>query len=171
MSEWFMELVLKTSDSARGRGFESLSLRHFSRGAGSAKSIAFGLEKYPRGRRGSPAKGVVRDERSEGSNPSFSAKQKSTQRGGLLLWCEAGGREAAPCRARNEAPARRRVCRRPTANGGSWAGDVKIPPSPPKTRDRMVSGFLLLYGFTLPRPFGQRDSRRSDRCRGKLPRW
>ena len=29
MSEWFMELVLKTSDSARGRGFESLSLRHF----------------------------------------------------------------------------------------------------------------------------------------------
>jgi hypothetical protein len=32
-------------------------------------------EKYPSGRRGSPAKGVVRDERSEGSNPSFSAKQ------------------------------------------------------------------------------------------------
>ena len=33
------------------------------------------MEKYPRGRRGSPAKGVVRDERSEGSNPSFSAKK------------------------------------------------------------------------------------------------
>ena len=30
-------------------------------------------EKYPRGRRGSPAKGVVRENRSEGSNPSFSA--------------------------------------------------------------------------------------------------
>jgi hypothetical protein len=29
MSEWFKELVLKTSDVARHRGFESLSLRHF----------------------------------------------------------------------------------------------------------------------------------------------
>ncbi len=28
MSEWFKELVLKTSDSARNRGFESHSLRH-----------------------------------------------------------------------------------------------------------------------------------------------
>ncbi len=27
VSEWFMELVLKTSDSARGRGFESYPLR------------------------------------------------------------------------------------------------------------------------------------------------
>ena len=35
------------------------------------------MEKYPRGRRGSPAKGVVRDKRSEGSNPSFSAKSNS----------------------------------------------------------------------------------------------
>ena len=33
----------------------------------------FDLEKYPRGRRGSPAKGVVRVERSSGSNPDFSA--------------------------------------------------------------------------------------------------
>ena len=33
------------------------------------------MEKYPRGRRGSPAKGVVCDERSEGSNPSFSANR------------------------------------------------------------------------------------------------
>lgn len=29
VSEWFKELVLKTSDSARGRGFESHPLRHF----------------------------------------------------------------------------------------------------------------------------------------------
>lgn len=29
VSEWFKELVLKTSDSERGRGFESHSLRHF----------------------------------------------------------------------------------------------------------------------------------------------
>jgi hypothetical protein len=28
VSEWFKELVLKTSDSARGRGFESHPLRH-----------------------------------------------------------------------------------------------------------------------------------------------
>ena len=28
MSEWFKELVLKTSDPARDQGFESLSLRH-----------------------------------------------------------------------------------------------------------------------------------------------
>ena len=29
VSEWFKELVLKTSDSARNRGFESHPLRHF----------------------------------------------------------------------------------------------------------------------------------------------
>ena len=28
VSEWFKELVLKTSDSVRGRGFESHPLRH-----------------------------------------------------------------------------------------------------------------------------------------------
>ena len=33
MAEWFMALVLKTSDVERHRGFESLSLRHFSREA------------------------------------------------------------------------------------------------------------------------------------------
>ncbi len=36
------------------------------------------MEKYPRGSRGSPAKGVVCDERSAGSNPAFSAKQFRT---------------------------------------------------------------------------------------------
>ena len=46
MSEWFKELVLKTSDSARGRGFESLSLRHFSNGA---RRLQIDLEKYPSG--------------------------------------------------------------------------------------------------------------------------
>ena len=29
MSEWFKELVLKTSDPARDRGFESHPLRHY----------------------------------------------------------------------------------------------------------------------------------------------
>ena len=62
MFEWFMELVLKTSDAARHRGFESLSLRQNRL-----------MEKYPRGRRGSPAKGVGWDNCREGSNPSFSA--------------------------------------------------------------------------------------------------
>ena len=63
MAEWLMALVLKTSDAERHRGFESLSLRQFNI-----------VEKYPRGRRGSPAKGVGWDNCREGSNPSFSAK-------------------------------------------------------------------------------------------------
>ena len=37
VSEWFKELVLKTSDSERGRGFESHPLRH---------KDFFSLEKY-----------------------------------------------------------------------------------------------------------------------------
>ncbi len=41
---------------------------------GRFKAVA---EKYPRGRRGSPAKGVVREKRSQGSNPCFSAKKPS----------------------------------------------------------------------------------------------
>ena len=48
MAEWLKALVLKTSDTERYRGFESLSLR------------SPAMEKYPSGRRGSPAKGVVR---------------------------------------------------------------------------------------------------------------
>ena len=63
MAEWFKALVLKTSDAERHRGFESLSLRQVTV-----------VEKYPRGRRGSPAKGVGWDNCREGSNPSFSAK-------------------------------------------------------------------------------------------------
>lgn len=35
VSEWFMELVLKTSDPARDRGFESHPLRHTCLAAGS----------------------------------------------------------------------------------------------------------------------------------------
>ena len=44
VSEWFKELVLKTSDSERDRGFESHLLR-------SNEIILFrqALEKYPRG--------------------------------------------------------------------------------------------------------------------------
>ena len=42
VSEWFKELVLKTSDSERGRGFESHPLRHKT-----TKKIS--LEKYSRG--------------------------------------------------------------------------------------------------------------------------
>ena len=66
MAEWLKALVLKTSDVERHRGFESLSLRQ--------QNIIFGMEKYPRGRRGSPAKGVGCDKRRPGSNPGFSAK-------------------------------------------------------------------------------------------------
>ena len=62
-----MALVLKTSDTERYRGFESLSLRHLN-------CIGQAVQKYPRGRRGSPAKGVGCVKRREGSNPSFCAK-------------------------------------------------------------------------------------------------
>ena len=41
VSEWFKELVLKTSDSERDRGFESHPLRHF--------YVREHLEKYPSG--------------------------------------------------------------------------------------------------------------------------
>ena len=64
MSEWFKEPVLKTGDSKEPWVRIPLSPP--------ALYLSV-LEKYPSGRRGSPAKGVVRVERSEGSNPSFSA--------------------------------------------------------------------------------------------------
>ncbi len=74
MAEWLKALVLKTSDAERHRGFESLSLRQPS-----------SLEKYPRGRRGSPAKGVGWDNCREGSNPSFSAKSSHLQDVGFFF--------------------------------------------------------------------------------------
>ena len=48
VSEWFKELVLKTSDSKEP----------WVRIPPSPPSVLFGLQKYPSGRRGSPAKGV-----------------------------------------------------------------------------------------------------------------
>ena len=45
----------------------------------------FGTEKYPRGRRGSPAKGVVRVNRSQGSNPCFSASKIPPYRAGFFM--------------------------------------------------------------------------------------
>ena len=67
MSERFKEPVLKTGDSKEPWVRIPLSppILYF--------LLVRNLEKYPRGRRGSPAKGVGRDERREGSNPSFSA--------------------------------------------------------------------------------------------------
>ena len=59
-------LVLKTSDAERHRGFESLSLRQ-------NFTYTVHVEKYPSGRRGSPAKGVGCDKCRPGSNPGFSA--------------------------------------------------------------------------------------------------
>ena len=68
-----MALVLKTSDVERHRGFESLSLRQMH------------MEKYPRGRRGSPAKGVGCDKRRPGSNPGFSVLSVFYEENGLFL--------------------------------------------------------------------------------------
>ena len=47
MAEWFMALVLKTSDTERYRGFESLSLRHFI-------FICVGLAEVPKRPKGLP---------------------------------------------------------------------------------------------------------------------
>ena len=71
MSEWFMELVLKTSDAARHRGFESLSLRQFFNSILSWRSTQVAV-------RGSPAKGVGSAKGREGSNPSFSAIKETS---------------------------------------------------------------------------------------------
>ena len=43
------------------------------------------MRKYPSGRRGSPAKGVGRQKRREGSNPSFRASKKRHPKGCLFL--------------------------------------------------------------------------------------
>ena len=50
MAEWFMALVLKTSDTVRYRGFESLSLRHFF----VANFIAIGHAEVPKRPKGLP---------------------------------------------------------------------------------------------------------------------
>ena len=49
VSEWFKELVLKTSDPARDQGFESLPLRHLRDKIFIVYSVVFTLEKYPSG--------------------------------------------------------------------------------------------------------------------------
>ena len=62
VSEWFKELVLKTSDSERGRGFESHPLRHMCKMAWLEfrfiNKRKFSLEKYSRGWRGRFAKSL-----------------------------------------------------------------------------------------------------------------
>ena len=74
------------------RGFESHSLRQL--------NFSIDLRKYPRGRRGSPAKGVGRVERREGSNPSFSAKRKALIFNGsrlfFFLWTQKSHRCSFP---------------------------------------------------------------------------
>ena len=70
MAEWSNAPVLKTGDVKASVGSNPTL---------SAKALYMVLQKYPRGRRGSPAKGVVREERSQGSNPCFSAKLYPTE--------------------------------------------------------------------------------------------
>ena len=66
-------------------------------------------EKYPRGRRGSPAKGVVWQNRSEGSNPSFSAKMNPTEpvkrlKFGFIFLCSKYGFKSLPSSKRDLNP-------------------------------------------------------------------
>ena len=60
-------------------------------------------EKYPRGRRGSPAKGVVREKRSPGSNPCFSAIKTRRYLSGFYYASKRDfARRGASCRLRRE---------------------------------------------------------------------
>ena len=66
MAEWSKAPVLKTGDVKASVGSNpTLSARKQN------------TRKYPSGRRGSPAKGVGRQKRREGSNPSFRAIQET----------------------------------------------------------------------------------------------
>ena len=95
MSERFKELVLKTSDP-KGPWVRIPLSPPFSYDG----PINSDLEKYPSGRRGSPAKGVGRVERREGSNPSFSAKRKALIFNGsrlfFFLWTQKSHRCSFP---------------------------------------------------------------------------
>ena len=51
------------------------------------------MQKYPRGRRGSPAKGVGCGKRREGSNPSFCAKKETLRDQSLFCYAKEIGRE------------------------------------------------------------------------------
>ena len=64
-----------------------------------------GLQKYPRGSRGSPAKGVVWENRSAGSNPAFCAKKETSVWASLFLVYRrvARKRELPRVRARSKA--------------------------------------------------------------------
>ena len=101
VSEWFKELVLKTSDSARGHGFESHPLRQRSRlpsgsllfcGGNSETMAPFVIpERLPRKRR---ASGDIAPDRAEGavmgSNPILSAKGNACPQGRAFFWKCAG---------------------------------------------------------------------------------
>ena len=78
MAERLKALVLKTSDAAMYRGFESLSLRHIL-----SRNLA--MEKYPSGRRGSPAKGVGRVTGARVQLPPSPPNEKSAASGLILL--------------------------------------------------------------------------------------
>ena len=86
MSERFKEPVLKTGDAATRRGFESHSLRQFSF---IEKAKCFDLRKYPRGRRGSPAKGVDRQKPVRGFK-SLLPRQKEQTPLGVCSFCVEG---------------------------------------------------------------------------------
>ena len=84
MAEWLKAPVLKTGDVARHRGFESLSLRHFPSLISAQHRL---MEKYPRGRRGSPAKGVVSEMAARVQIPASPPKSPGNGRfRGVLLF-------------------------------------------------------------------------------------
>ena len=77
-----------------------------------------GLEKYPRGRRGSPAKGVGGVEPRSGSNPDFSAKKQNPRHRRGFCFLKTCNRDLNP-RALGKAPGAPCNPRRPAPQGRS----------------------------------------------------
>ena len=65
------------------------------------------MQKYPRGRRGSPAKGVGCGKRREGSNPSFCAKKETLRNQSLFHFATKLGSEGIRAVRTDERGARR----------------------------------------------------------------
>ena len=123
VSERFKELVLKTSDSERGRGFESHPLRQY------ASSRTF-MEKYSSGWRGRFAKPLGFVKGRMGSNPIFSAILFKILYRGIAQLVE----QWSP---------------KPRAQGSSPCAPAKCDKSEPHYRDRWCVRIYFLFWWYL----------------------
>ncbi len=88
------------------------------------------MQKYPRGSRGSPAKGVVWENRSAGSNPAFCAKKRQVSPV-VFLYAEGGRKGSANYRGfARGASANERCENRAKITGATMLSPkARIPPS------------------------------------------